>query len=91
MGELEDTTGTLYAFHGSYYNRTIDEDYVSGLSITYSSNPRQHIWTFASGSGERFDNFSTALVPLLKQMILLLMLVVTITVSQAQHIKVILL
>ena len=26
-----------------------DEDYVSGLSITYSSNPRQHIWTFASG------------------------------------------
>ena len=90
MGELEDTTGTFYG-SGSYYNSTIDEDYVSGLSITYNSSPRQHIWTFASGSGERFDNFSTALVPLLKQMILLLMLVVTITVSQAQHIKVILL
>ena len=34
-------------------NRTIDEDYASGLSITYNSNPRQHIWTFASGRGER--------------------------------------
>ena len=36
-------------------SRTIDEDYVSGLSITYSSNPRQHIWTFASGRGERYN------------------------------------
>ena len=46
------------AFYGSqsYYSRTIDEDYVSGLSITYSSNPRQHIWTFASGRGERNKN-----------------------------------
>ena len=50
--------GDTAAFYGSqsFYNRTIDEDYVSGLSITYSSNPRQHIWTFASGSGERSDN-----------------------------------
>ena len=50
--------GDTVAFYGSYYNlnRTIDEDYVSGLSITYSSNPRQHIWTFASGRGERFNS-----------------------------------
>ena len=50
--------GDTIAFYGShpYYNRTIDEDYVSGLSITYSSNPRQHIWTFASGRGERYNN-----------------------------------
>ena len=51
--------GDTLAFYGSdpfYNNRTIDEDYVSGLSITYSSNPRQHIWTFTSGSGEIFDN-----------------------------------
>ena len=49
--------GDTWAFYGShhYYSRTIDEDYVSGLSITYSSNPRQHIWTFASGRGERFN------------------------------------
>ena len=47
--------GETYGFYGSlfYYRKTIDEDYVSGLSITYSSNPRKHIWTFASGLGER--------------------------------------
>ena len=47
--------GDTLAFYGSdpSLNKTIDEDYVSGLSITYSSNPRQHIWTFASGHGER--------------------------------------
>ena len=50
--------GWTYAFYGTpfYYRRTIDQDYVSGLSITYSSNPRQHIWTYASGSGERRNN-----------------------------------
>ena len=26
------------------------------LSITYSSNPRQYIWTFASGCSERYSN-----------------------------------
>ena len=47
--------GRTYAFFGGHhwYNRTIDEDYVEGLSITYSSSPRQHIWTYATGSGER--------------------------------------
>ena len=45
--------GDTVAFYGVHFSRTIDEDYVSGLSITYSSNPRQHIWTFASGRGER--------------------------------------
>ena len=50
--------GDTPAFYGSqpYYNRTIDQDYVDGLSITYSSNPRQHIWTFASGRGERSND-----------------------------------
>ena len=47
--------GETLAIYGSHrtFSRTIDEDYVDGLSITYSSNPRQHIWTFASGRGER--------------------------------------
>ena len=27
--------------------------YVAGLSITYNSNPRQHIWTFANGATEK--------------------------------------
>ena len=50
--------GDTGAFYGSasYYSKTIDEDYVSGLAITYSSNPRQHIWTYASGRGERYDD-----------------------------------
>ena len=50
--------GDTVAFYGSQsaYKRTIDEDYIEGLSITYNSNPRQHIWTFASGRGERYNN-----------------------------------
>ena len=48
--------GASEAFYGTAYNRTIDEDYASGLSITYSSNPHQHIWTYASGRGEKFLN-----------------------------------
>ena len=50
--------GDTAAFYGSYvsYSKTIDEDYVSGLSITHGSNPRQHIWTFAAGRGERYNN-----------------------------------
>ena len=41
--------GDTITFWGSHfrYNRGIDQSYVDGLSITYSSNPRQHIWTFA--------------------------------------------
>ena len=50
--------GDSVAFYGSQFHskNAIDQDYVSGLSITYSSNPRQHIWTFASGRGERYNS-----------------------------------
>ena len=46
------------AFYGSNPDdrKTIDEDYVSGLSITYSSNPHQHIWTFTSSHSEAIQN-----------------------------------
>ena len=52
--------GYTLGFYGSHNstrlaiggNRTIDQDYVSGLSITYSNSPRQHIWTYASGFSE---------------------------------------
>ena len=49
--------GHTLGLYGSYppYNRAIDEDYVSGLSITYGSNPHQHIWTFASGFSETYN------------------------------------
>ena len=43
--------GNTIAFHAS--RRSLDQSYVSGLSITYSSNPREHIWTFTSGRGQR--------------------------------------
>ena len=48
--------GDTLAFWGSHpsHDRTIDQSYVDGLSITYSSNPCHHIWTFASGRGEKF-------------------------------------
>ena len=44
--------GNTAAFFGSQ-SRNIDQSYAAGLSITYSSNPRQHIWTYAIGRGER--------------------------------------
>ena len=49
------------AFYISHHqiNRTIDEDYVSGLSITYSRSPRKHIWTYASGRTEKmYESFN---------------------------------
>ena len=30
----------------------INDPYVDGLSITYGSTPRQHLWTYAAGHGE---------------------------------------
>ena len=30
-------------------NNNIDSKYVDGISITYGSNPRQHIWTYVGG------------------------------------------
>ena len=39
------------AFHPYYNNpsQTIDDVYVDGVSITYGSAPRKHIWTYANG------------------------------------------
>ena len=54
-GYQKGDTGAFYGGH-STFNKIIDEDYVSGLSITHGSNPRQHIWTFASGRGETYDD-----------------------------------
>ena len=47
--------GDTLGFYGVRYNRLIDQDYVDGLSITYGRNPRQHIWTFANGRGEKLN------------------------------------
>ena len=39
--------GTPEAFN---HNESIDSNYVDGVSLTYGSHPRKHIWSFASGS-----------------------------------------
>ena len=43
--------GTPDAFSPYYLipSRTIDDVYVEGVSITYGSAPRKHIWTYANG------------------------------------------
>ena len=40
----------------------IDTYYVDGMSLTYGSSPRQHIWTFASALRED-DQFPTSICP----------------------------
>ena len=35
---------------------TIDENYVDGVSITYGTGPRKHIWTFAAENGAEHAN-----------------------------------
>ena len=38
--------------HGIFTNRTVEHNYVDGVSITFGRNPRQHIWTYAAGLTE---------------------------------------
>ena len=42
--------GTPDAFRSFIYNPslTIDDSYVDGVSVTYGTSPRKHIWTFAA-------------------------------------------
>ena len=44
--------GHSIGFRGITTTSTIDSSYLSGLSITYDSNPRQHIWTYVTGFSE---------------------------------------
>ena len=45
--------GTPEAFLGyvGQNQRTLDDAYVDGISVTYGQNPRNHIWTFAAARG----------------------------------------
>ena len=38
---------SLDGFHGRF-DEPIDSNYVDGVSLTYGSSPRQHIWSFAA-------------------------------------------
>ena len=42
--------GSIDAFN--FEKSNINSIYVDGVSITYGSNPRQHIWTYAAGATE---------------------------------------
>ena len=46
---------------GYLYNPNIDNNYVDGVSITYDSNPRKHIWTL--GGGNSVDHASRFCCP----------------------------
>ena len=42
----------------SYYNGgSLDTMYMNGLSITYSSNPRKHIWSFTAGVSDNLTSY----------------------------------
>ena len=44
--------GAPDAFEPSHRMGNIDQQYVDGVSLTHGHSPRQHIWTFATGSDE---------------------------------------
>ena len=44
--------GYRYDSPTAFTGEDIDSPYVAGVSITYDSNPRKHIWTYAGGDGE---------------------------------------
>ena len=49
--------GNAFAFHYGYHSHfSIRLTYVDGVSITYGSRPRKHIWTFAAARTEYFSN-----------------------------------
>ena len=57
LGYQKGRTTAFNAFHSD-----IDEAYVDGVSITYD-NPRQHLFTYASGYSSKVYNFATKNCP----------------------------
>ena len=55
---VEETEDTKRMILLDYFEVIIDKQlinpFVSGLSVTYSSNPCQHLWTFARGHDEKY-------------------------------------
>lgn len=52
--------GPTTAFYGSSNN--IDSRYINGVSLTYGSSPRRHIWSFAAALGTSYGT-ALALAP----------------------------
>ncbi len=38
------------SYHGYSFINSIDDEYLDGFSITHSSNPRNHIWSYVAGA-----------------------------------------
>ena len=55
------STDGIYPVYGPGSSSNIDGVYVDGISITYGSNPRQHIWTYVAGNVE--NSLSSANCP----------------------------
>uniref|UniRef100_A0A1X7V3H4 Uncharacterized protein n=1 Tax=Amphimedon queenslandica TaxID=400682 RepID=A0A1X7V3H4_AMPQE len=52
--------GYEFGSYGDSFNSSdIDGVYVDGVSITYGSNPRKHIWTYAAGYAEDESDVSS--------------------------------
>ena len=53
--------GSQDAFYEYFLNRsrTIDDIYVTGMSLTHGRNPRKHIWTLAAGASETYPSAET--------------------------------
>ena len=47
-----------FAAYGNDRSRTIDDNYVDGVSLTHGQTPRKHIWTFAAAYGDTRYSFS---------------------------------
>ena len=43
-------------------NLNIDSNYVDGVSLTHSSSPRQHIWTFAAALDEFYNSWCHGII-----------------------------
>ena len=51
-----------FSSYNNHRQTTIDSAYVSGVAVMYGS-PRQHIWTFASGSSENYASSHGSICP----------------------------
>ena len=49
------STNAFYNYHNES-RTTLDSAYLSGLSVTYGSPTRNHIWSFAVGRSKDYDN-----------------------------------
>ena len=66
--------GDIVAFYGSTFSKTIENDCTSGLSITYGSDPRKHVWTFTVGISENSSTHQRDNCPCTNTQVMLLLL-----------------